>query len=103
MLQRRRARVQRVGVAGTRRKQLLLGANAAVTRCLRRAFLQASSIKLASRDVSDSISLSQAVHFNDRHFKVDVLHWDSVYTLMITILKWMFCSYSQSNWTLCTL
>ena len=43
------------------RKQLFLGANAAVTRCLRRVFLRSSSIKLGFRDVSDSISLSQAV------------------------------------------
>ena len=43
------------------RKQLVLGANAAVTRCLRRVFLRSSSIKLGFRDVSDSISLSQAV------------------------------------------
>ena len=43
------------------RKQLFLGANAAVTR-LRRVFLRSSSIKLAFSDVSDSISLSQAVH-----------------------------------------
>ena len=43
------------------RRQLLLGSNAAVTRCLRRVFLRSSSIKLASSDVSDSISLSQAV------------------------------------------
>ena len=63
MLQRRRARVQRVGVAGTGGKQLLLGANAAVTRCLRRVFLRSSSIKLASSDVSDSISLSQVMEW----------------------------------------
>ena len=44
------------------RKQLFLGANAAVTRCLRRVFLRSSSIKLGFSDVSDSISLSQAVH-----------------------------------------
>ena len=43
-------------------RQLLLGANAAVTQCLRRVFLRSGSIKLASTDVSDSISLSQAVH-----------------------------------------
>ena len=43
------------------RRQLLLGSNAAVTRCLRLVFLRSSSIKLASNDVSDSISLSQAV------------------------------------------
>ena len=43
------------------RKQLFLGANAAVTRCLRRVFLRSSSIKLGFSDVSDSISLSQAV------------------------------------------
>ena len=43
------------------RKQLFLAANAAVTRCLRRVFLRSSSIKLGFRDVSDSISLSQAV------------------------------------------
>ena len=43
------------------RRQLLLGSNAAVTRCLRCVFLRSSSIKLASSDVSDSISLSQAV------------------------------------------
>ena len=42
-------------------RQLVLGANAAVTRCLRRVFLRSGSIKLASTDVSDSISLSQAV------------------------------------------
>ena len=49
-----------VGVTG--KKQLFLGANAAVTRCLRRVFLRSSSIKLGFSDVSDSISLSQAVH-----------------------------------------
>ena len=32
------------------RKQLFLGANAAVTRCLRRVFLRSSSIKLGFRD-----------------------------------------------------
>ena len=55
MLQRRGARVQ-VGVTG--KKKLLLEANAAVTRCLRRVFLRSSSNRVASSDVSDSISLS---------------------------------------------
>ena len=59
MLQRRRARVQ---VGATGKEQLFLGANAAVTRCLRRVFLRSSSIKLGFSDVSDSISLSQAVY-----------------------------------------
>ena len=58
MLQRRRARVQ-VGVTG--KETALSRANAAVTWCLRRVFLRSSSIKLGFSDVSDSISLSQAV------------------------------------------
>ena len=48
------------------RKQLFLGANAAVTRCLRRVFLRSSSIKLGFSDVSDSISLSQAVLYSKK-------------------------------------
>ena len=48
-----------VGVTG--KEQLFLGANAAVTRCLPFFFLRSSSIKLGFSDVSDSISLSQAV------------------------------------------
>ena len=51
MLQRRRARVQ-VGVTGE---------VTALSRCLRGVFLRSSSIKLGFSDVSDSISLSQAV------------------------------------------
>ena len=51
------------------RKQLFLGANAAVTRCLRRVFLRSSSIKLGFSDVSDSISLSQAVQSDMRKEK----------------------------------
>ena len=52
------------------RRQLLLGSNAAVTRCLRRVFLRSSSIKLASSDVSDSISLSQAVQLMARRMHI---------------------------------
>ena len=48
-------------LASQGKKQLFLGANAVVTRCLRRVFLRSSSIKLGFSDVSDSISLSQAV------------------------------------------
>ena len=53
--------------------QALLGANAAVTWCLRRVFLRSSSIKLASSDVSDSISLSQAV---EKEIVREVVHDD---------------------------
>ena len=76
MLQRSRARVH-VGVAGSidRMRQLLLGANATVTRCPSRAFLQSSSIKLASGDVSDSISLSQAVHWGGRFRQIKRYSW----------------------------
>ena len=58
MLQRRRARVQ-VGVTG--KETALSRGQPRSHSVLRRVFLLSSSIKLGFSDVSDSISLSQAV------------------------------------------
>ena len=80
------------------RRQPLLGANATVTRCLRRVFLRSSSIKLASSDVSNFISLSQAVRVCVHVCGEEQCNWHfcmHVCVRFLTVLFWHYRDYQS--------